>query len=84
MRIVGSSHLKSQRVLWPPRYSSPLVVTPRLLQNGVSENFEFLHDIMTSLELRFGNIIYIYIYIYPTDIELNNTSELLTEVPQKR
>jgi hypothetical protein len=23
-------------------------------------------------------------YIYPTDLELNNTSELLTEIPQNR
>jgi len=55
-----------------------MLVTPRFYKKNVSENFEFSRDITIPSELRFGN----GIYIYPTNLELNNTIELLTEIPQ--
>jgi hypothetical protein len=40
--------------------------------------FEFSRDITISSDLNIGN----GIYIYNTDLGLNNISELLTEIPQ--
>jgi hypothetical protein len=40
--------------------------------------FEFSRDIRISSELNIGN----GIYIYNTDLELNNISEFLTKIPQ--
>jgi hypothetical protein len=42
--------------------------------------FKLSHDITISSEINIGNRI--YIYIYNTDLGLNNASELLTEIPQ--
>jgi hypothetical protein len=42
--------------------------------------FKLSHDITISSEINIGNKI--YIYIYNTDLGLNNASELLTEIPQ--